>query len=225
MGGSGDGISEYERFGDSCRTEIGRILGLLEHPNFPAFWNELRMECLKIHQGIITSPNGFKLTQFDASLTQRIEWLKINVINPIERLKVALAESNRPYFHHWEEYGEATGSDRQPILNELDALQEEADSISRWLVSEVTGHNLGKLRHTDEIRYYVVYISLSAIQDSFPELMLSRGNWDKDLGAMTGSIPDYVRRIFLETTGRHEPLDAAIQSVISDTRKLQQKSR
>ncbi|MBB4009339.1 hypothetical protein, partial [Allorhizobium taibaishanense] len=122
MGGSGDGISEYERFGDSCRTEIGRILGLLDHPNFPTFWNELRTECLKIHQGVITSPNGFKLAPFDASLTQRIEWLKINVINPIERLKVALAESNRPYFHYWEEYGEATGSDRQPILSELDAL-------------------------------------------------------------------------------------------------------
>lgn len=189
-----------------------------------AFWEELKAGCLKIQHGIITSPNGYKLAPFDASLTQRIEWLKINVINPIERLKAALAETNRPYFHHWEEYGEATGSDRRSILNQLDALQEEACFMSRWLESELTGRNLGKLRHTDEIRYYVVYIALSAIQDSFPELMLSRGNWDKDLGAMTGAIPDYVRRIFLETTGRHEPLDAAIQSVISDTRKIQQKS-
>jgi hypothetical protein len=225
MGGSGDGVGEHHRFGDTCRTEIGRILGLLDHPNFPAFWNELRTECLKIHQGIVTSPNGFKLAPFDASPTQRIEWLKINVIKPIERLKAALEECNRPHFHHWEQYGEATYSNRQPILSELDALRVETNSICEWLEGEISGRIWGSLRHTDEIRYFVVYTAISALQDNFPEVSLSRGNWDGDLGVMTGVVPDFVRRIFLETTGQHEQLDGPIQSVIADTRKLQEKSR
>ncbi|WP_421360242.1 hypothetical protein [Agrobacterium rosae] len=183
------------------------------------------MECLKIRRGIITSPNGFEPAPFDASLTRRVEWLTINVINPIERLKTALEDSNRPHFHHWEEYGETSDRDRQPILDELNALRVEAISISRWLESEIDGSVSGKVRHTDEIRYFVVYTALSALEESFPELTLSRGNWDEALGIATGAVPDFVRRVFLETTGQHEQLDGPIQSVITDTRKLQQKSR
>lgn len=225
MGGSGDKVGEHERFGDACRTEIGRILGLLGHPNFPTFWKELRAECLKIQQGIITSPNGFKLAPFDASLTQRIEWLKINVLNPIEKLTEALSASNHSHFRHWEEYGEVVPPDRTSLLEKLNSLKLEANSISHWLEGEVSGRIWDdKIRHGDEIRFAIVYNAIHAVNDHFPEFSVSRGNWDGELRKMTGIIPDYVRRVFLETTGQNEQLDGPVKDVVSEIRKLQKKS-
>jgi hypothetical protein len=226
MGGSGDGVGEHDGFGDTCRTEIGRILGLLDHPNFPTFWNELRTECLKIQQGIMTSPNGFKLAPFDSSLTQRIGWLKINVLNPLEKLIDALSASNQPYFRHWEEYGREAAPSRGPLLDNLSALQRETAAISGWLEGEVSGNTWdAKIRHTEEIRFYVVSICVEAVHAHFPSFPISRGNWDKELHRMTGIIPDYVRRIFLATTGQTEQLDSQIKEVIENLRKFQKKSR
>lgn len=181
---------------------------------------------MKIHRGISTSPNGFRFAPFDASLTQRLDWLKINVLNPVDRLRDALSDTNQAYFRHWEEYGQETTQNRQPLLDNLDALQQEAESISRWLEGEVSGRIWdAKIRHTEEIRYSVVSITIEAVHTHFPRFPISRGNWDKELRQMTGIIPDYVRRVFLETTGQTEQLDGQIKEVVANLRKFQKKSR
>lgn len=59
--------------------------------------------------------------------------------------------------------------------------------------------------------HYVVYVCLSELRECYPDLKLSRGNWDKKLKVATGAIPDFVRRVFFETTGNHEQLDGPIQ--------------
>lgn len=201
-------------FGDECREEVRVILGLPDDARFQDFWMGLRDECLQVRRGIETSPNGFRLAPFDMSLTQRITWLQRNVLKPIERLEIALEAENAAHFAHWEEYGQNAQLDHSTLIAELSALKDRAAKLENWLSGEVEGKNSGKIAHTNEIRFYVVHVCLWDLKKCFPDFRITRGQWDKDLGQTVGIIPDYVRRVFQETTGQHEQLDGQIQEVL-----------
>ncbi|MFK5979715.1 MAG: hypothetical protein QM488_12605 [Rhizobiaceae bacterium] len=219
MGAEDQGTDE-EIFGEGCRKDIGDILGVLNDERFDAFWSALRTECLKIQRGIETTPNSFKkYAPFDATLTQRVQWLKANVLNPIKKLEAAIDFTNHPHFNHWETYGKIEAPDTPILLAEISILKRKATEMCGWLEGERTGKHWGKLSHNDEIRHYIVFTALEEIREHYPEMKLSRGNWHKGVGAMTGAIPDYIRRVFLETTGQHEQLDGQIQFATSDLRK------
>lgn len=148
------------------------------------------------------------------------------MLNPVDRLRDALSDANQAHFRHWEEYGQETTQNRQPLLDNLNALQQEAASLFSWLEGEVSGRIWdAKIRHTEEIRYSVVSIAIEAVNTHFPRFPISRGNWDKELRQMTGIIPDYVRRTFLETTEHTEQLDGQIKEVVDNLRKFQKNSR
>lgn len=151
------------------------------------------------------SPSAFAVSPFDMSATQRITWLQRNVLHPVERLESALAHENSPHFVHWEDQlrepqdGNAP-VDRVDLLSGLAALKAQAKDVISKLECD-----LGmKVQTTDEIRFTIVYNAIWDLHDFFPEFPLSRGNWDADLKRMIGILPDYVRRVFLETTGQHE---------------------
>lgn len=201
-----------EAFGDECRKEILNILGVSDDEAFSRFWNRLREECLKIQRGVKASPNGFRLAPFDMSLTQRTTWLQRKVINPIETLEAALTDENGPHFAHWERYGEVEPAADEALLSSLAELKNRATRLQAEFADEITGEKAGKVTHTHEIRYYIVHVCLSELRDCYPNLKLSRGNWDKEIKVATGAIPDFVRRIFLETTGQHEQLDGPMQA-------------
>jgi hypothetical protein len=201
-----------ETFGDDCRKEILNNLGVSDDEAFSRFWNRLREECLKIQRGVKTSPNGFRLAPFDMSLTLRTTWLQRKVINPIETLEAALTDENGPHFAHWERYGEVEPAADEALLSSLAELKNRATRLQAEFADEITGEKAGKVAHTHEIRSYVVHVCLSELRECYPDLKLSRGNWDKEIKVATGAIPDFVRRIFLETTGQHEQLDGPIQA-------------
>lgn len=184
-------------FGDECREEVRLILALEDDQVFATFWNKLHDECLKVRRGIETSPNGFHLAPFDISLTKRKTWQQRQIINPIETLEAALAPENTPHFSHWEQYGDFRPPSREPLLAALAELRKEADILQADFEEEISGEVAGKISHTNEIRHYVVYVCLSELHECYPDLKLSRGNWDKKLKVATGPIPDFVRRVFL----------------------------
>lgn len=172
----------------------------------------MRSQCLKIHRGIATTPNSFKkYAPFDTSLTQRVKWLDTNVLKPIERLENALDEKNDPHFRHWEQYGDIEPLVGDDFSDALAVLKEKTQSLSNWMQQEIDGETAGKIAHTNEIRSYIVFVAMDEARKHFPDLKLSRGNWDEKHNAMMGRTPDYVRRVFLETTGAHEQLDNKIK--------------
>jgi hypothetical protein len=148
------------------------------------------------------------------SLTQRITWLRRNVLKPIERLEGALESENVAHFAHWEEYGQHVQVNASTLLAELSSLKVRAASLEKWLSDEVEGKSSGKIAHTNEIRFYVVHVCLWDLKKSFPDFRITPGQWDKDLGQTVGIVPDYVRRVFYETTGQHEQLDSQIQEAL-----------
>lgn len=212
----GEGADEnYDgAFGDVCREEVRVILGLEDDQVFASFWNKLRDECLKVRRGIEASPNGFRLAPFDKSLTQRKTWLQRQVVKPIETLQAALSDENAPHFAHWERYGDDVPHPNTALLDALANLKNKAMSLQREFEDEITGRTAGKITHTHEIRQYVVFVCLSELRENYPNLKRSRGNWDKELGQSVGLVPDFVRRVFFETTGNHEQLDGPIQANI-----------
>lgn len=158
------------------------------------------------------------------SATQRITWLKRNVLHPVERLESALADENRPHFVHWEDILQARRDPYLPhdigaISSGLGELKEQVRDLVHCLQTELDQ----KIKTTDEIRYFIVYDAIWNLHDFFPEFSLSRGNWDPE-HKQVGILPDYVRRVFLETTGQHEQLDGPIQLALKDVRKSQRKS-
>ena len=217
MGDEGRKDDDEYVFGEHCRRDVGGILGVLDDERFEAFWTALRNECLKIRHGIQTTPNSFsKIAPFDATLTQRVQWLQTNVLNPIGRLKAAIAEENHPHFNHWETYGEVEALNTDELRAELGQLEQKATKLANWLDGERTGEGSGgPLSHNDEIRHYIVFTALEELREHFPEIKLVRGSWDKGVRNMTGVVPDYVRRVFLETTGQNETLNGQLQFAIS----------
>lgn len=159
------------------------------------------------------------------SATQRITWLHRNVLHPVERLERALADENTPHFVHWEDQLRDRLSVRAPfddddLLPTLAALKAQ----TKDLIAKLDNDLRMKVQTTDEIRFTIVYDAISDLHDFFPEFPLSRGNWDAGLKQMIGILPDYVRRVFLETTGEHEQLDGPIKLALEDVRKSQCKS-
>lgn len=170
------------------------------------------------------SPSAFAVSPFDMTATQRITWLQRNVLHPVERLESALADENTPHFVHWEDQlrdrlGPLIPNDIDATLAGLTALRDQA----QVLITKLERDLRMKVQTTDEIRFTIVYDAIWDLHEFFPEFPLSRGNWDPE-HKQVGILPDYVRRMFLETTGEHERLDGPIQIALEDVRKSQHKS-
>jgi hypothetical protein len=192
-----------------------------DDPRLPAFRDALKEYGTKRRHDIRSMPVGFPIAPFDASLTKRSEWLVSQVIAPVEKLLHALGEHNRPYFSEWpEEYrlGE------RPDFDEAHSRIEEILHHATALRASMDDQLLQKFAHTSEMRYDIVAALIDLLKAHFPEVMRSHGQYDHQLGQTVGTIPDYVRRAFLEITGSAEQLDAPIQQALAQPRKSERKS-
>jgi len=102
----------------------------------------------------------------------------------------------------------------------LTALRDQVEALIRTLETDVDQ----KIKSTDEFRFSIVSDAIHDLYEFFPNFPLSRGNWDPELRETIGIVPEFVRRIFLETTGEHEQLDSPIKIAIDDIRRSQNKS-
>jgi hypothetical protein len=156
------------------------------------------------------------------SATQRITWLKRNILQPAARLEAALLPENRPKFVYWEDLLSDQRDDdladaEDDISFRLSLLKEKAKKLIAKLRSDLEM----KVETTDEIRFSIVFDAIQDLRDFYPDFQLSRGNYDSELKQVIGILPEFVRRVFFETTGHHERLDGPIQLVLHDMRKLQ----
>lgn len=222
MGEQGGGV-DGDLFGQTCIAELADILGIKDDdPRLPAFRDELREYGVKRRHDIRSMPIGFpKLAPFDASFTQRIEWLSTHVITPAERLLNALGEHNRPYFAEWPD--EYRLPDR-PILDDARNRIEEIQRHATALRDNLNDQLSQKIAHTSEMRYDIVTALLDILKEHFPDVKRTRGQYDRQLGRTVGVIPDYVRRAFFEITGSTEQLGAPMQQALARPQKSEPKS-
>lgn len=206
-----------EAFGDECRREIAAILRISDEPQFPEFWNTISDRGIAMRAKIRAMPSSFDIAPFDKSLTKRIEWLSRNVISPCNKLEEALLEQNLPNFAHWENGCQLEPEQIKHLRQSLNELKQSGLSLSGTLAAEIDQD----ISHNSEIKHDIVFNALADLHQYFPDLPLSRGNWDTEIGNMSGSIPDYVRRFYFEVTNQNDKLNVQIQDVISAQRKNQ----
>ena len=167
-------------------------------------------------------PIAYPIAPFGASLTRRIEWLDTQVIKPTERLLKALEPDNRPYFSDWpEEFPIRNLADLDAAAAQLEPLLAHATRLHSNLQAQLDDG----ISHLSEMRYDIVLNILDILREHFPEVKLSRGQHDQELGFTIGAIPDFVRAAYEEITGSREKLDAPIQSTIQLIRKSRRKPR
>lgn len=167
-------------------------------------------------------PIAYPIAPFEASLTRRIEWLDTQVIKPTERLLKALGPDNRPYFSGWpEEFLIRDLADLDAAAVQLELLLAHATRLH----SNLQGQLDDGISHLSEMRYDIVLNIVEILREHFPEVKLSRGQHDRELGFTIGAIPDFVRGAYEEITGSREKLDAPIQSTIQLIRKFRRKPR
>lgn len=170
-----------------------------------------------MRQTITLTPNSFRISPLNITATQRIEWLNTNVVNPIDRLEAASANELSVHFRHWEQSYTTYNPLDEELIQQLREVRHKAEGLIRVLENEIED----SISHGSEIRFDIVYNALGDLHDHFPEIKLSRGNWDKLEKQHIGQVPAYVRRVFLEITQQNEQLDGVIKDVISDFRKNQ----
>lgn len=142
------------------------------------------------------------------------------MINPSEKLLAALAPDKRPYFSDWpEEFLSKAGADLESVASQLNCLLDHASELRASLALQ---RDQG-ISHLSEMRYDIVFNLVEILREHFPELKLSRGQFDKELGVTIGVIPDFIRAAYVEITGASEQLDAPIQSTLDAVRKIQRK--
>jgi hypothetical protein len=167
-------------------------------------------------------PIGYPIAPLDMSMTKRMEWLRTQVVSPVETLIVALSAENRPHFSDWPGYRFLR---RQPNLNELRTELVALRRHARSLYFSMQRQLVDGAPHTSEMRYDIVGNLIDLLAEHFPEIPRTRGQYDKSLRRTTGLLPDFVRRAYREITDSNEQLDAPIQAAIELERKLQRNRR
>jgi len=81
-----------------------------------------------------------------------------------------------------------------------------------------------KINHTNELKFAIVYELVETLRDHFPDIKITRGNYDKDLRKQIGVVPEFVRRAFYEITGLRERHDKSLQLVVQQVRKEELRS-
>jgi len=216
---------QNELFGSNFRNDIGKILGLAEDPDFPVFLDGIAASGKLKRSVLEKTPSAFSISPPDMSATQRVTWLERNILHPVAKIEAALAEENHPHFIHWEtelleRQPPCPARDIEGLLSSLNELRGQAEDIITKLKLDLDM----KVQTTDEIRFSIVYDAIQDLHEAYPNFRLSRGNWYTELKQTVGVLPEFVRRVFLETTGHHEQLDGPIQLALKDIRKSQSKS-
>ncbi|MGC8203229.1 hypothetical protein ACP2AV_11050 [Aliiroseovarius sp. PTFE2010] len=189
----------------------------MDDPRFPAFWDTISQRGRTMRAKIEAMPSSFEIAPFDKSLTKRVEWLTRNVVSPCEKLEAAFLDQSLPNFEHWEINSIFPAESIDGIRQAIGDLKQRADGLIATMQVEI-GQDIS---HNSEIKFTIVFDALADLHQHFPEIPLSRGNWDSEIGEMVGILPAYVRRVYFEITGEDDQLNVQIQDIIRDQRKNQ----
>lgn len=154
-------------------------------------------------------------TPTEFSLSQRLEWLDTQVLNPLDKLLVAVGPDNRSMFSMWpEEVDDALLPDLDEVGKHLEHLQLFARNVA-IVVAKYRFHDLpfGQL-----IRYRIVHAIADAVAEALPQLKPSRGTYDKETKGFNGIYPDLIRAIYQEITSEGEQLDHLIKEQVKQRR-------
>lgn len=181
----------------------------------------LRADLLEIgarYRRIIeTTPTDLVGSPFNKTLTQRAEWMQVNVVNPAQKLVAALAEDQQAWFSTWPyEHEFEPFPDRAQMRADLEAVI----TFSSRLVRNLRGEQQGDAATNQELRFYIFMEIYGAVRKHLRELTPKQGVYakldDENTKRRVDPFPEAIRHIYAEITGIDEQLVRLIQMCVKD---------
>lgn len=181
----------------------------------------LRADLLEIgarYRRIIeTTPTDLVGSPFNKTLTQRAEWMQVNVVNPAQKLVAALAEDQQAWFSTWPyEHEFEPFPDREQMRADLEAVI----TFSSRLVRNLRGEQQGDAATNQELRFYIFMEIYGAVRKHLHELTPKQGVYakldDENTKRRVDPFPEAIRHIYAEITGIDEQLVRLIQMCVKD---------
>jgi hypothetical protein len=154
-------------------------------------------------------------TPTEFSLSQRLEWLDTQVLNPLTKLIPAVGPDARKMFSMWPEEIEER---LLPDLDEVGKHLEHLQLLARNVAIVVAKYRFHDLPFGQLIRYRIVDSIADAVAEALPQLKPSRGTYDKETKGFNGIYPGLIRAIYQEITGESEQLDHLIKEQVKQRR-------
>lgn len=168
--------------------DVARILKLDALPkdeqrSFKDDYDEILSEYRTLARSV---PSHLKGAPFPhMTLSKRHEWVDSHLLNPIAKLREALAEDNRPLMSTWPDLGTPEPANKTLLLQELDRLETTAKYL--WT-------NIRLRRHANvKPGWEIIYEAVRKLAHLFEErlgLVPTRGTHNADQGATFDTFPN-----------------------------------
>lgn len=198
-------MGELAQFDDAWLAGFRKKTSISDEAALIALRDELREIAQRYRRIIETTPCDLKGSPFNKTLTQRADWLLVNVVNPTEKLIAAIAEEQRPWFSTWPYEHEF---DEFPDCEKLGADLHSLLAYSTRLMRNLRGEQQGDAATNQEIRFYIFMEIYGAVRKHLPGLTPRQGV--------------YVSIDQEKTRRRVDPFPAAMRHIIP---QAQQKDR
>ncbi len=164
---------------------------------------------------ISITPSELDRSPSKASLSQRLDWLDTQVLNPLLKLIPALHPDNRFMLSLWPQ---EVDPDLMPNLDEVTKHLDHLQLLAQHVAVMLTVYRRLDLPHGALIRHHIVAASVEALARALPGLKPRRGTYDKETKGFNGVYPDVIRAIYKEITGEDEQLDRLIKEQVDELR-------
>lgn len=203
-------------FDDAAMAEIAKLARTdVDQDAITILQAKLRKVGEEYRRIISITPSSLRGAPSTHTLSQRLDWVDAQVLNPIERLLEALDPENRHLLSLWPEEPDPE------LIPDYDDIAEGLRSMK--LLGQNLAIILAKYRYHDlqpgpMIRYNIVAAIAAVLDENLPTLRASRGTFDPNTKRFHGPYPEVMRRIFQEITGTYEQLDALIKEQVDERR-------
>lgn len=210
-------MTQLATFDDAWLAGFRQKSGITDEAALHALRNELFAIGQHYRQIIETTPCNLKGSPFNKTLTQRGDWVNVNVVRPTEKLLAALGESNRAWFSTWpyeHEFKELP--DRERVRTDL----QEVLIFSQRLLRNLRGEQEANAATNQELRFYIFKDIVAAVRRHLPGFTPKQGVYqqlaDEKTRRFVGRFPEAIRHIYAEITGIDEQLVRLARAVVDD---------
>jgi len=192
-------------------SKIRRSVGALPDAQQKSMQIDLQNLAEDFLTAALTTPLRIALGPDNFSLTERATWIERHLFNPANLLIEALSDENAPLRSGWPDLLDQVEPDRETLLRELNILKTYATYLV-WNLKDrfemrpaqsgsstetIDEQAETKMRRgtslTQEFKADLGLALQGVFERYFPNLTVSRGSYNKQIGEMSGRFPEFLR--------------------------------
>lgn len=195
---------------------IAGIIGISDRAIFDALQARLKDMALEYRRVISMTPCDLPGAPSNHTLSERLDWVDAQLLNPITKLLEAIEPGNRHMLSLWpEEVVDELMPDFVEVTRQLQHLQK----LGWHLAITIAKYRRFDLPLGPLVRSRIVAATAHIIEQIAPSFRPSRGTYDPVSKRFHGNYAEMIRLAFTEVTGLHEQLDRHIKEQVDQRRQ------